>query len=217
VIDDVFNIHQNSSKMLLSKSVTTGFSQRQTCRMTFKEDTFYIKQVLEGDNSAFAMLVERHTDMVFTIVIKLVKNHHEAEEVAQDVFIKAYQALPGFEGTARFSTWLYRIAYNTAISKLRKPKKVFAPIDENLIDNFTTDSVERGVEALSQEEMLLALNSVMEKLPEEDSLLLNLFYKNSMTVEDISQITGLTQSNVKVRLYRIRKRMYDELKNQLNL
>jgi len=217
VIDDVFNIHQNSSKMLLSKSVTTGFSQRQTCRMTFKEDTFYIKQVLEGDNSAFAMLVERHKDMVFTIVIKLVKNHHEAEEVAQDVFIKAYQALPGFEGTARFSTWLYRIAYNTAISKLRKPKKVFAPIDENLIDNFTTDSVERGVEALSQEEMLLALNSVMEKLPEEDSLLLNLFYKNSMTVEDISQITGLTQSNVKVRLYRIRKRMYDELKNQLNL
>ncbi|HPE35377.1 MAG TPA: sigma-70 family RNA polymerase sigma factor [Bacteroidales bacterium] len=185
--------------------------------MTFKEDTFYIKQVLEGDNSAFAMLVERHKDMVFTIVIKLVKNHHEAEEVAQDVFIKAYQALPGFEGTARFSTWLYRIAYNTAISKWRKPKKVFAPIDENLIDNFTTDSVERGVEALSQEEMLLALNSVMEKLPEEDSLLLNLFYKNSMTVEDISQITGLTQSNVKVRLYRIRKRMYDELKNQLNL
>lgn len=185
--------------------------------MTIRDDNFYIGQVLEGNSAAFAMLVDKHKDMVFTIVNKIVRNHHEAEELAQDAFIKAYQALKDFEGKARFSTWLYRIAYNTAISKVRKPKTEFAAIDENLLDNYTTDAVSRSVEELSREEQIEAVNAVMEKLPEEDNLLLTLFYKNECSVEEIGQITGLSQSNVKVRLYRIRKRMYEELKNQLEL
>lgn len=185
--------------------------------MTFRDDNFYIGQVLEGNSASYKMLVERHKDMVFNIVNKIVRNHHEAEELAQDAFIKAYQSLQSFEGKSRFSTWLYRIAYNTAISKVRRHKAEFAAIDETLIDNFTTDSVSRGVEELSREEQCEAVNAVMEKLPEEDNLLLNLFYKNDCGVEEISEITGLSQSNVKVRLYRIRKRMYDELKKQLEL
>ncbi|MBE0637469.1 MAG: sigma-70 family RNA polymerase sigma factor [Bacteroidales bacterium] len=185
--------------------------------MTFRDDNFYIGQVLEGNAAAYKMLVEKHKDMVFTIVNKIVRNHHEAEELAQDVFIKAYQALQGFEGKSRFSTWLYRIAYNTSISRVRRPKTEFAAIDDALIDNYTTDHVSRGMEELDKEEQIEALNAVMEKLPEEDNLLLNLFYKNECPVDEISEITGLSQSNVKVRLYRIRKRMYDELKKQLEL
>lgn len=185
--------------------------------MTIKDDNFYIGQVLEGDSAAYAMLVEKHKDMVFTIVAKIVRNHHEAEDLAQEVFIKAYQALRSFEGKSRFSTWLYRIAYNSAISKVRRPKTVFTAIDEDLIDNFTTDTVARNIDGLSTEEQIVALNNALEKLPDEDNLLLNLFYKKDCSVEEISDITGMSQSNVKVRLYRIRKRMYDELKNQLEL
>jgi RNA polymerase sigma factor (sigma-70 family) len=185
--------------------------------MASRDDNYYIEQVLKGDSAAYAQLVERHKDMVFTIAVKILKNREEAEEISQDAFLKAYQALPEFEGKARFSTWLYRIVYNAAISKVRKVKTEFAAIDEALIDNYTTDVVSGGMNELSKEEQLEALNSVMDNLPEEDILLLTLFYKNDHTVGEISEMTGYSQSNVKVKLYRIRKRMYDELKKRLNL
>ncbi len=185
--------------------------------MTFRDDNYFIEQVLKGDSAAYAQLVDRHKDMAFTIAVKILKNREEAEEITQDAFLKAYQALPDFEGKSRFSTWLYRIVYNTAISKVRKVKTEFAAIDEALIDNYTTDVVTGGMYELSKEEQLEALNIVMENMPAEEILLLTLFYKNEQTVEEISEITGYSQSNVKVKLYRIRKRMYDELKKRLNL
>ena len=180
--------------------------------MTYQGDNFYIGQVVNGNSAAYKMLVERHKDMVFSIVIKIVRDRQEAEEVAQDVFIKAYQALARFEGKSKFSTWLYRIAYNAAISRERKQKTGFTAIDESLIDNYTVDSVSEQMEAHSREEQIEALTAVMEKLPEDDNLLLNLFYRKDCPVEEISEITGLSVSNVKVKLYRIRKRMYEELK-----
>lgn len=185
--------------------------------MEAREDVFYIDQVLRGDSSAYAVLVDRHKDMVFSIVVKIVKSREDAEDIAQEVFIKVFQSLKDFEGKARFSTWLYRIAYNTAISKIRKSKPEFAAIDEKLLDNYTTDAVSKGVSGLSKEEQIEAVEEVMAMLPEEDNLLLTLFYKQAQSVEEISEITGYSQSNVKVKLYRIRKRMYDELKKQLEL
>ena len=184
--------------------------------MTFREDSFYIERILSGDSSAYAQLVEKHKEMVFTIAVKIVRKREDAEELAQDAFLKAYQALPTFKGTAKFSTWLYRITYNTAISKTRKKKMEFSAIDEDLIDNFTTDSISTSVEEMDKEEQIRAMNIVMEKLPEDDNLLLTLFYKQEKSIEDISEITGLSQSNVKVKLYRIRKRMYEELQKYLN-
>jgi RNA polymerase sigma-70 factor, ECF subfamily len=86
-----------------------------------------------------------------------------------------------------------------------------------LIDNHTTDVVSSGVDAMSREDQIRAVETVMDALPPEDNLLLTLFYKNEHSVEEISEITGYTQSNVKVKLYRIRKRMYDDLKKQLEL
>jgi RNA polymerase sigma-70 factor (ECF subfamily) len=183
--------------------------------MTFRDDNFYIQRVAKGDNSAYAALVEKHKQLVFTIVVKIVRNREEAEEVAQDVFLKAFSALRSFKGDAKFSTWLYRIAYNAAISQSRKKKPVFSAIDDEMIDNYTTDAVGRSVNELGREEQIEAVNQVMENLPEEENLLLTLFYKKDKTIEDIAEITGYSQSNVKVKLYRIRKRMYDDLKRYL--
>ena len=183
--------------------------------MTSRDDSFYIGKVIGGDHSAYAALVDKHKDMVFTIAVKILRNREEAEEVAQDVFLKAFNALSSFKGDARFSTWLYRIAYNTAISQSRRKKPVFSAIDDEMIDNYTTDAVGRSVNELGREEQIEAVNHVMENLPEEENLLLTLFYKKEKTIEDIAEITGYSQSNVKVKLYRIRKRMYDDLKRYL--
>jgi RNA polymerase sigma-70 factor (ECF subfamily) len=183
--------------------------------MTFRDDSYYIGQVLEGRQTAYAALVDKHKEMVFTIAIKILRHREEAEEVAQDVFLKAFKALPSFKGEARFSTWLYRIAYNTAISQSRRKKPVFPSIDDEMIDNYTTDAIEKSVNELSREAQINAVNAVMENLPEEENLLLTLFYKNEKSVADIAEICGYSPSNVKVKLYRIRKRMYDDLKRCL--
>lgn len=179
--------------------------------MTFREDQFYISRILKGDTSAYAAIVDKHKEMVFTIVVKIVRNQQDAEEIAQDVFVKAFHALATFKGDAKFSTWLYRIAYNTAISATRKKKPAFSVIDDKMIDNYTTDHIARMVNDHSVDEQIEAMNRLMDSLPEDDNLLLNLFYKKERSIEEISGITGLSESNVKVKLYRIRKKMYHDL------
>jgi RNA polymerase sigma factor (sigma-70 family) len=184
--------------------------------MTSRDDSYYIGQVIGGDHSAYAALVDKHKDMVFTIAVKILRNREEAEEVAQDAFLKAFNALRSFKGDAKFSTWLYRIAYNTAISQSRRKNPVFSAIDDEMIDNYTTDTIGKSVNELSGEDQAAAVNKIMEALPEEENLLLTLFYKKDKSIGEISEITGYTQSNVKVKLYRIRKRMYDDLKRYLD-
>ena len=93
--------------------------------MKYQNDNYYIDRVLSGDVSAYALLVSKHKNLVFSIVLKILNNREDAEEIAQDVFLKAYQSLKKFEQKSKFSTWLYRIAYNSAISRTRKKKFEF--------------------------------------------------------------------------------------------
>ncbi|GAB1404572.1 MAG: RNA polymerase sigma factor [Lentimicrobiaceae bacterium] len=179
------------------------------------DDMLIIGQVLDGNLAAYASLVDRYKDMVFTLVIKIVRNHEEAEEVAQDTFIKAFQALSNFKQEAKFSTWLFRIAYNTAISRIRRKKIVNAPIDDKLIENYSTDDVRQHMEHLETEEKLKLMNQVLQQLPQDEQMLIELFYHNKQSVEEISVVTGLTESNIKVKLHRIRKKIYSAMQQKM--
>ena len=95
-----------------------------------QQDNIYITKVLEGDRNAFAYLVDKYKTMVYSLALRLVKDREEAEEISQDAFIKAYQSLASFKGKAKFSSWLYRIVYNTAISKLRQQPAGRVSLDE---------------------------------------------------------------------------------------
>jgi RNA polymerase sigma-70 factor (ECF subfamily) len=156
-------------------------------------------------------LVAKHKNLVFSIVLTIVNNREDAEEISQDVFLKAYQSLNTFERKSKFSTWLYRIAYNAAISKTRKKKVEMVAIEETVITNYSTDEITRNIIEFDENDRQLILEKALKQLPEEDNLLITLFYKNENSVEDISGITGLSESNVKVRLHRIRKRLYEEM------
>jgi RNA polymerase sigma factor (sigma-70 family) len=167
--------------------------------------------VLSGDVQAYALLVNKHKNLVFSIVLKIVNNREDAEEISQDVFLKAYQSLSTFERKSKFSTWLYRIAYNAAISKIRKKKVEMVAMEETVITNYSTDEIGRDMNEMEENDRQLILEKALKRLPEEDNLLIILFYKNENSIEDISDITGLSVSNVKVKLHRIRKKLYKEM------
>jgi RNA polymerase sigma factor (sigma-70 family) len=179
------------------------------------DDNFYVKQIIEGDASSFGVLVERHKEMVFTIALKIVRNREDAEEIAQDSFVKAYQSLRSFKGDSKFSTWLYRIVYNNAISHTRKRRQEFTGIDENIMNNHTEDEIVENLDKVDTEEQSKLVRAAIDRLPADESALVTLFYMEENTVEDISHITGLSVSNVKVKLFRIRKKLYDDLQHMM--
>ena len=179
--------------------------------MGTQEDQIYIERVLKGDTNAFSHLINKYKDMVFTLVIKIVKSQEDAEEVAQDSFIKAYQKLDSFKGQSKFSTWLYTIAYRNALTKVRKKKLETTDIDSYVIDNHKDDHEFPQIEAIKNNEQEKYVKQAIENLGETDALLITLFYLNDNSIEEIQEITEMTQSNVKVRLFRARKRLYKEL------
>jgi RNA polymerase sigma-70 factor (ECF subfamily) len=175
--------------------------------MKFREDEYYIEQVLNGYTAAYRQLVEKHQDFVYTIVKKIISSAEEAEEVAQDVFVQAYKKLPDFRGTAKFSTWLYRIAYNKSISHTRKKKLEFLSADEHLLENYSEDDLMQDIMGLSVNEQRGLIRDAMSSLPQTDSLIITLFYFHEKDLEEISEIVGMTHNNVKVKLHRIRKKL----------
>jgi len=183
--------------------------------MSFRDDQYYIEEVLDGRVDAFRPLVERHQDLVYTIVRRIIISDQEAEEVAQDVFVKAYRKLGEFRGKAKFSTWLYRIAYNTAISHTRKKSVTFVPADERGLEHIPDDSVQDDILGLSAEDRGRLINSALSRLPGTDKLIITLFYYHEREVSEISGIIGVSESNVKVKLHRIRKRLLMEMNDIL--
>jgi len=175
--------------------------------MKFREDEYYIEQVLNGHTAAYRQLVEKHQDFVYTIVKKIVNAAEEAEEVAQDVFVKAYKKLPDFRGTAKFSTWLYRIAYNSSISHSRKRRIEFLSADEQVVENYSEDDLMQDIMGLSVQEQKSLIHDAMSTLPQTDSLIVTLFYFHEKDLDEISEIVGMTHNNVKVKLHRIRKKL----------
>jgi len=178
--------------------------------MTGFDDIFYIRQIKNGNTDAFLYIVRRYERMVFTIVGKIVSRRAEAEDITQEVFIKVFQSLNQYREEAGFATWLYRIAYNTTISELRKRRHEFTPIEDrfdNIADNDITDTIDE----ISTEEKLGYLDQVLKKMTPDDAMLITMFYYNNNSIQEISEITGNTVANVKVKLHRIRKFMNFEI------
>jgi len=179
--------------------------------MDKNSDQIYIDKVLQGDTNAFAYLINKYKDMVYTIAIKIVKSHEDAEEVAQDSFLKAYEKLDSFKGNSKFSTWLYTIVYRNSITKIRKKKVATSDIDQYVMDNYSEGHEFPQLEAIKNGEQQKYVREAIDRLPEKDALLITLFYMNESSVEEIEQITNLTQSNIKVKLFRARKKLNTEL------
>lgn len=184
--------------------------------MAFKDDSFYIEEVLKGNTTAYAPLIEKHKTMVYTICFKIVRKAEEAEELAQDTFLKAFEKLDKFRGEAKFSTWLYRIAYNAAISMTRKRRLEVHALDDFVMANYTEDDARENLDTIEPDEQQKMLQSALNTLSDDDYLIINLFYLKETPVNDISAITGLSAANVKVKLHRIRKKLYAQMHQEMS-
>lgn len=170
-------------------------------------DDIIIERVKAGDKNAYAIIVDRYKDKVYSLVLGIVRNEETAKELAQDIFIKAYSALKKFRKESSFSTWIYRIAYNTAISETRKNKQKVKSFDEQL-EKASSMSISDTFEEEEENEMRKSiLNKAIKQLKDEERLILMLYYFEEQSVEEISQSSGLSQSNVKVKLFRLRNKL----------
>ena len=138
----------------------------------------------------------------------MVRNKEDAEELAQDVFMKVFRNLPSFKADCSFSTWIYRIAYNTAISELRRKKQEFIAIEESQIENVSEEEVSILLGRTSENDQVEKLEHTLTLLPPEERAMIMLFYMKQKSIEELTVITGLSASNVKVKLHRIRKKLF---------
>lgn len=150
--------------------------------------------------------------MVYTIALKILHNAEDAEDSAQESFVKAYRQLHKFESKSKFSTWLYTIVYRTSISKLQQNKLSFFSINEDISENYVYDFSTPQIETLLATEQSKYIKSAIGKLPQMEGLLITLFYMNENSIREIEEITGLTESNIKVKLFRARKILERELR-----
>lgn len=165
------------------------------------------------DQEALRVLFRRHERPVYNLLFRMLSNREDAEEALAEVFIKVWKSAGGFKGDAKFTTWLYKIASNTARDRLRSRqirKEVF--IDDQMIDEsalceprFVSSSDPEKSAILADEKALLM--KAMQELSEDDRLLVSLYHLQECDYEEVSQITGIPAANLKVRLFRARQRL----------
>ena len=180
-------------------------------------DNEIISKVLKGEQNAYAELVNRYQAYVFTLILRMIKSREDAEEVAQDVFIKAYRSLADFRGESKFTTWLYTIANTTSITFLRKKKLDVHSLDNEKVFE-VADSKDSGFRAnlVEQKSRVNMVNEAIAMLSPDDAEIITLFYKAEQNLEEIARILRLETNTVKVRLHRARTRLKDKMEKNFS-
>ena len=155
-------------------------------------DNEIIRKVLDGDHQHFAVLVKRYQNFVFTITLRYTENREDAEEISQDVFVKAFKSLKDFRGDSKFTTWLYTIVTTSSITFLRKKKIQTHSLDNEHVFELA-DSQDSGMRAnqVEQKSRSAMVNEAIRMLGPEDAQIITLFYKGEQSLEEISQIMGI--------------------------
>jgi RNA polymerase sigma-70 factor, ECF subfamily len=169
-----------------------------------------IESIKRGNHSDFSILVDRYKNKAFSLLKRMLKNEMEAEEILQDAFIKTFNGLKNFKKESKFSTWFYRIVYNTALTKLSSKKRKIENEMTSIEDHLEIES-KMDYNQAEQKNISEIVNQLIEQLPEKYSAVINMFYLNGMTCEEIAEVTSSSVSNVKVLLYRARNTFKDIL------
>lgn len=176
--------------------------------MVQNEETKYIARIVGGETECFSIFLDRYSRPLYSLIVQMVGCPEDAEELVQDAFLKAFRNLGSYKGECLFSTWLYRIAYNVAISATRKKKQELFYIDENTINNVPDEKTDDILCPTDDEERTAKLVWAIEQLTPEEKALITLFYYEEKSIEELGDVLKLSVSNVKVKLHRTRKKIY---------
>jgi RNA polymerase sigma-70 factor (ECF subfamily) len=179
-------------------------------------DIELIQKTLAGNQAAYADLVKRHQRLVFTLALRFTKNREDAEEVAQDCFVKAYRSLAAFQQQSKFSTWLYSIVYTTAMTHLRKKRPQTESIhdDDNHLQNIEQNGT-NDVNLAENGSRLYYLNRAIAQLLPYDAAIITMFYSGQQSLEEIGDTMGMEANTIKVKLFRARQRLKECLERML--
>lgn len=179
-------------------------------------DEALVQRCGNGDETAFQALYERHNRMIYNLVFRMLGNHSDAEEVTPDVFVKVWLKAGDFRGQSRVSTWMYRIAANMAMDRLRAArtgKEVFwedmAPAEREMPDR--RDGAETPEQAALRHEDRRSLAGAMARLSADERLLVTLYHLQGCSYAEIEGITGISPANIKSRLFRARRRLRETM------
>lgn len=171
--------------------------------MLSETEELLIDKAVEGDKQAFSALMNLHSRRIFGLAYEMVKDKDLANEVAQESFVKAYLSIKKFRGEAKFSSWLYRIAYRTALDILRQQKKWVSLSDDTQTEKKWKDETETN--AIESKEAWV--RQCIDNLEPEEAALVKMFYYEKMSLNDISEATGFSLSNTKVKIHRLRNKL----------
>jgi len=174
-------------------------------------DTQLISESLKGNQIALGKLIEMYQNQMYSVCLSILKRPDEAQEAAQDTFIKMHKSLNSFKEGSKFSSWLYKIAYRTSLDYLRKRKKT---IDIEEV-SFSLESKGDGQDdVMMQSELSEQLLKAIAHLNPDEAGIIRMFYLEEMTIKELADITGNSISNVKVKLFRGRKKLAEIIKTK---
>lgn len=182
-------------------------------------DQLLVERVQQGDKKAFELLVAKYHRKIIRLISRLIRDHAEVEDVAQDAFIKAYRALPQFRGESAFYTWLYRIAVNTAKNYLatqgRRPSSA-SDIDNEEAETFADADQLRDINTpesmLHTRQIADTVNRAMESLPEELRVAITLREIEGLSYEEIAEAMECPIGTVRSRIFRAREAIAEKLR-----
>jgi len=179
---------------------------------TGPNDKDIISAVLQGNKEAYGGLVNRYQGFVFTICLRYTSSREDAEEIAQDIFVKAYRCLADFRGDSKFSTWLYTIVNTSCITFLRKKRLQTHSLDDEKVFA-VADNLDGGMRAnqVEQKSRIAMVNQAIQLLSADDAKIITLFYKGEQSLEEMGEILGMEPNTVKVKLHRARVRLKEKM------
>jgi RNA polymerase sigma factor (sigma-70 family) len=164
-----------------------------------------------SQNCDYSAIINKYKDLAFNIALKITKNEQDSEEIVQDSFVKAFKGLDNFKNESQFSTWFYRIVYNTAISSIRHKKHIAIEIDDKLTATLENNQIEDAIKNLDEYDRKLLINEALAKLNAIDYTILSLYYYENLSLKEISKIVEKKKSYLKVLLQRARLKLYNGL------
>ncbi len=176
--------------------------------MSAEKEQQWVQAAQRGDIKAFEAIVSAFEDAVFSFVYNATRNQMDAEEITQDVFVKAYRNLASFRGDAKLKTWLFTIAHNTTASHFRKKELPTTPVDDAPASQHPESYVADALSSISANERTRYLNLAMDKMAPQQRQLIQLFYLEELSIKEIEDITGLNEGSIKTGLMRGRNRLH---------